>query len=184
MGTTITEGLALGLLKGQNDEESVRKATDDLLTGKVAKGVGGQVEIDQDWVTIRHKGALGFMNHGLPGEKRVPIANITAVTIKEPGLSNGYIHFTILGGIDRQRGGVFDAAKDENSVMFTRRHLAEFVAIKAHVEARMVRGAMGPSAPPTTTRLEQLKQLGELRDSGVLTAEEFELEKQKLLSGS
>ena len=107
-----------------------------------------------------------------------------AVTIKEPGLSNGYIHFTMLGAIDRQRGGVFDAGKDENSVVFTRRHLAEFLAIKAHVEARMVRGPMGSSAPAATTRLEQLKQLGELRDSGVLTAEEFELEKQKLLAGS
>jgi hypothetical protein len=31
--------------------------------------------------------------------------------------------------------------------------------------------------------LEQLKQLGELRDSGVLTPEEFEREKQKLLGG-
>ena len=32
------------------------------------------------------------------------------------------------------------------------------------------------------TRLEQLKELGGLRDSGVLTAEEFELEKAKILS--
>lgn len=32
------------------------------------------------------------------------------------------------------------------------------------------------------TRLEQLKELGDLRDSGVLTAEEFELEKAKILS--
>lgn len=42
-------------------------------------------------------------------------------------------------------------------------------------------------APATATpsaggTIEQLKQLGELRDSGVLTPEEFEREKQKILA--
>jgi hypothetical protein len=46
-----------------------------------------------------------------------------------------------------------------------------------------------PSAPPPAaapaaggTVVEQLKQLGELRDSGVLTPPEFEREKQKILA--
>ena len=40
----------------------------------------------------------------------------------------------------------------------------------------------GPAAAAGST-IEQLKQLGELRDSGVLTPDEFEREKQKLLAG-
>ncbi len=48
--------------------------------------------------------------------------------------------------------------------------------------------APAPAAAPAAasgvpSTIEQLKQLGELRDSGVLTAEEFEREKQKLLAG-
>lgn len=43
--------------------------------------------------------------------------------------------------------------------------------------------AAPPAAPVTASPIEQLKQLGELRDSGVLTPEEFEREKQKLLAG-
>jgi Short C-terminal domain len=43
-----------------------------------------------------------------------------------------------------------------------------------------------PPGPPagsgSGSAIEQLKQLGELRDSGVLTAEEFEREKQKILN--
>jgi hypothetical protein len=35
---------------------------------------------------------------------------------------------------------------------------------------------------PAGGTMEQLKQLGELRDSGVLTPEEFEREKQKILA--
>jgi hypothetical protein len=40
-----------------------------------------------------------------------------------------------------------------------------------------------PAAPAGGGKIEQLKQLGELRDSGVLTPEEFEREKQKVLGG-
>jgi len=44
--------------------------------------------------------------------------------------------------------------------------------------------AAAPAAAPTTgSTIEQLKQLGELRDSGVLSPDEFEREKQKLLAG-
>lgn len=38
-----------------------------------------------------------------------------------------------------------------------------------------------PAAGPTEDTIERLKQLGELRDSGVLTEEEFAAEKAKLL---
>jgi hypothetical protein len=46
--------------------------------------------------------------------------------------------------------------------------------------------AAAPAAPApggAGSTIEQLKQLGELRDSGVLTPEEFEREKQKILAG-
>lgn len=43
-----------------------------------------------------------------------------------------------------------------------------------------------PAAPPagtdTNTKLAQLRQLGELRDSGVLDAAEFELQKNRILN--
>jgi hypothetical protein len=38
------------------------------------------------------------------------------------------------------------------------------------------------AAPAGPSMIEQLTQLGELRDKGVLTADEFEREKQKLLA--
>lgn len=40
-----------------------------------------------------------------------------------------------------------------------------------------------PQGSPADNRLAQLKQLGQLRESGVLTDEEFEREKQKILNG-
>jgi hypothetical protein len=50
--------------------------------------------------------------------------------------------------------------------------------------AQPAAAAAPPPAASAGGTIEQLKQLGELRDSGVLTAEEFEREKQKLLGGA
>ena len=41
-----------------------------------------------------------------------------------------------------------------------------------------------PAAAPAADPLEQLKQLGELKDSGVLTEAEFEAQKAKILAGA
>ena len=41
-----------------------------------------------------------------------------------------------------------------------------------------------PAAPSTDDKLAQLKQLGELRDAGVLTDSEFEAQKGKILYSS
>jgi len=43
--------------------------------------------------------------------------------------------------------------------------------------------AAAPGPPPAADRLEQLKQLGELHQAGVLTEEEFQKEKQRILTG-
>ena len=43
--------------------------------------------------------------------------------------------------------------------------------------------APAPAGGMTDDTIEQLKKLGELRDSGVLTDEEFEAQKQKILGG-
>ena len=40
-----------------------------------------------------------------------------------------------------------------------------------------------PQAAPATDRIEQLKQLGELKASGVLTEEEFAAEKARIMGG-
>jgi hypothetical protein len=52
------------------------------------------------------------------------------------------------------------------------------------LEARQsVATPAAPAAPTSDQAIEQLKQLAELRDSGVLTDAEFEIQKQKILQG-
>ncbi len=146
----------------------------------IGKGVGGQLEVDGEWVTIKRKGVLAKATHGLAGEKRIPISSIMAVQWKAPGMSNGYIQFTVPGGVESKKG-LLQATEDENTVMFTSRHKDEFGAIRDYIEARIASRSSGGSAPSGESAIDKLKKLGELRDAGVVSEAEFELKKRELL---
>ena len=52
-----------------------------------------------------------------------------------------------------------------------------------YAQPQYVEQAPMPAAPPAADPIEQLAKLGQLRDSGVLTEAEFEVQKAKILSG-
>jgi Short C-terminal domain len=54
---------------------------------------------------------------------------------------------------------------------------------QAYVEQTAPPAPAAPPPAPAVDRLEQLKTLGELRQSGVLTEAEFEAQKAKILAG-
>src|SRR4051794_34390558 len=55
----------------------------------------------------------------------------------------------------------------------------------AELEAQQATGAPPPAAAPAAPQvdIEQLQKLAELKDQGILTQAEFDLQKQKLLAG-
>src|SRR4051794_32383646 len=97
-----------------------------------AKGHNGQVRVDGDWLVIERKG-LGRIGHS-KGDKRIALGQITGVKMRPAGpLANGFIHFSTPGR-DDLAGGLNAATKDDNSVIFTRKHQKEFEALREHVE--------------------------------------------------
>ncbi|MQA19297.1 DUF4429 domain-containing protein [Rugamonas rivuli] len=148
------------------------------------KGVQDSLEVFEDKVTITPKGILGFMNKGLKGTKTIPFSSIMAIQFKEAGaLFSGYLQFTIPGG-NESRGGVFSAASDENSFMFANKSNNELAAtIKEHIEQK-VRELRVPSvvAQPVTSLADELQKLSGLRDSGILSEQEFQAAKLRLIS--
>jgi len=146
------------------------------------------VEFDGHFVTIRHKGALGRMTVG-KGEKRIPLSSITSVQIKPAGsMVNGFIQFSIPGGIERRSSfgsQTFDAAGDENSVIFTKDQEPQFLILRNEIEKSII-ARSGPQVQvipggPGTSKLDELKKLAELRDAGVLDEAEFAAEKQRIM---
>lgn len=99
------------------------------------KGIGGQITLTHKRVIIKRQGFLAKAGHGYKGDKEIPMKNITAIQFKPSGsVANGYIQFSILGGIEA-KGGAFDAASDENSVMFTKSQEPAFREVKRFVDA-------------------------------------------------
>ncbi|MFC7595769.1 DUF4429 domain-containing protein [Terrabacter sp. GCM10028922] len=149
------------------------------------KGHNGTVDFDGDFVTIRRTGFLARASIG-KGEKRIPLGSITAVQWKPAGaMMNGFISFTLGGGNEtRSRFGsqTVDATKDENSVIFVKKQMPDFEALRNEVEqAIAARHRPAAQTPATPDHLAQLKQLAELRDAGILSEEEFAIKKAEIL---
>lgn len=64
----------------------------------------------------------------------------------------------------------------------TSKELAEKIAAEIKSKARESRITTASSAPAEKDKFQQLKELGELKDAGILSEEEFQTEKQKILS--
>lgn len=150
------------------------------------KGHTGTVVFDGDFVTIRRTGFNARMSVG-KGEKRIPLSSISAVQWKPAGaLVNGFIQFTVGGGNEARSSfgsQTTDAVKDENSVVFLKKQMSDFDALRSEIEKAIAdRGRPSSPAPAAPDHLAQLKQLGELRDAGVLSNDEFETKKAEILS--
>ena len=144
-----------------------------------AKGYNGQVRIDGDWLIIERKG-LGRLGHS-KGDKRIALGQITAAQMRPAGrLANGFIYFSTPGR-DELRGGLSAARTDDNAVIFTRNHQAEFDAIRERLERYVAEASAAavPAAPLDPA--EQIRKFAELRDEGVLSEEEFQAKKSDLL---
>lgn len=151
-----------------------------------AKGQGGQMAFDGQYVTITREGFLGRASHGR-GEKKLHVSSISAVQWKPAGaMVNGFIQLSI-GGADRQaaKGGrTMNAAKDENSVVFTKKQQSEFENLRAALD-QAIAAQHAPSAPAAATPAslaDELAKLAQLRDQGILSHEEFEAQKARLLA--
>jgi hypothetical protein len=150
------------------------------MTGPLAaRGVNGQVTFDGGTVTITRKGALGRLTVG-KGMKQIPVTAITAVQIKPAGLVRGFIQFTIPGGNERRSkfgSQSTDAAKDENSVLFSRSQQAAFQQIADAITVT-VRSTGQPERAPLA---EELARLAGLHQQGHLSDDEYAAAKARLL---
>ena len=135
---------------------------------------------------IQHAGALSRLTVG-KGAKRIPIHSITAMHLKPAGaMVSGYLQFTMGGAVEKRAQfgrQSFDAAGDENSILFTKAEQPFFERFRDEVE-RAIAQQRRPTvaAAPAADPLAQLKGLADLRDAGVLSEEEFQAKKAEILS--
>lgn len=148
-------------------------------------GQGGQIQFDGQYVTITRKGFLARATVG-KGEKRLHISQISGVQWKPAGaMVNGFIQFTVPGGNERRSAfgsQTTNAAKDENSVVFTKKQMPEFEKLRAALDAAIAAHHAPPVQPAATGSVaDELAKLGALREQGLLSPQEFEQQKARLL---
>lgn len=140
------------------------------------KGVGDELEVFEDKLTITPKGVFGLMAKGLKGTKTIPFSSITAIQFKKSGVLSGYIQFTLHGGKE-STGGALAAATDENSFMFAgQNELAE--EIKNYIEERIKKPSASVQA---SSQADEIEKLFSLKEKGVISEEDFLKAKQKIL---
>ena len=140
------------------------------------KGTNGRIELHKNFVRIDRETVMGFIFHGLKGKKDIYFKNITSIQIKKPGLSTGYMQFSLPGGIEAV-GGASNAIKDENTISFNGQgNYEKALKIKEYIEKENI-----PSSSPTYSSADEIEKLHALMEKGIITQKEFEQKKKDLL---
>lgn len=143
---------------------------------KEYKGSNGILILTNNGVLIK-RGFRGYLVTGfLRGDKTIPYSSIIAVQFKRSGLATGYIQLTLKGG-NEAKNGLFEAIRDENSISFQWNN-DKFEEAKRLIEERI----NADSNTQQNNPLNDLERLAELKDKGIITTEEFEKKKKKILN--
>ena len=154
------------------------------LVHELYNGIGDTLEVYETHIILRHTGALNyFAQQGLKGDKRVLYQSITAVEFRKGTAHlNGFIQFSLLGGMERQ-GGIGAAAGDENSVIVPPSMNEKAQQIVDYIERRRME-LMQPQvqfAAQPVSAADEIRKFKDLADAGVISYEEFEAKKRQLL---
>lgn len=174
---------------GQNESEALEARLQEhnaLLKrlGAVADSMTIQSKQDTlklhgDTITIQKRGWANALASGMNGDRTIQISSLTAVQMKPAGIMTGYILFSYAGSKPFM-GGIWEATQDPDAFLFGSELNGEVAKFKAKVEQKM-RESKRP-AISNSSLADQLRSLAELKQQGVLTADEFEVAKKKLLS--
>lgn len=136
------------------------------------------ISIDENTLTIYRKGFMSFGN-GLRGEKTIPLNDITAVQLKRPGMTHGYLQFSINGSVEA-KGTAIELMKDENTIVFAGKHLDDMLELKSAIESYNASTRVVDNSTHSSSAT-QIKEFKSLLDDGILTQEEFDQKKKQLL---
>lgn len=141
------------------------------------KGRNGKIELFEDFVRLNRETIMGVLMQGLKGKKDIYFHNITSIQIKKPGLVVGYLQFSIPGG-NESRGGVYNSMQDENSIAFLgKKEYEKALEIKEYIEKKI----NSKNSNSSDSTADEIEKLHSLMEKGIITKEEFENKKLKLL---
>lgn len=129
----------------------------------------------------------GGLFSSMKKEKLMSVYDVTGVEVKKPDLYKGYIQIQVAGqaspnssGLSSRRKSTFAALDDENSVLFDGEENYN-TALKMQQHIHNMISASKTAQPAMVSAADELLKFKKLLDEGVITQEEFEAQKKKLL---
>lgn len=131
---------------------------------------------------------------GTGRRKIIPLESITGIEVKAPGLVSGYIQLQMPGMLSSNSqvgatGGAWEAATDENSIMFATQALyKKALEIQDYILAFNREQLSSRNSSHSVTNVvpksaaEEIKEFKALLDDGVISQEEFDAKKKQLLN--
>ena len=143
------------------------------------------MELAGEQVVIRKHSWAAARVYGMTGDRSISIASITAIQVQPANLFNpGRIIFSYPGS-KPFTGGYEETKEDPDIFLFGTELNQQVVDFKNAVETIMS-SMRQPAPPPLPARApvslpDEIRKLAELKQQGLLSDEEFEAAKKKLL---
>lgn len=143
-----------------------------------------RIILDNDTLTISRKGLIAKMKYGHTGERTIMINQISAVEVKEAKITMGYIQFILAGTIAKKQP-LFASQKnraDDNTIMFGKKEKnADAKEIKNYIENYNSKSTDANNRFKED-KYDKLSKIKKLLDDNIISQEEFECEKSKILN--
>lgn len=120
-------------------------------------------------------------------EKSISIRHITSVEVKRPSTFVGFIQFSLAGGVAKSSsytvtGGAMDAVKDENAVVFMGEDKYQLaLKVKSYIDSWSDQSQPSIKPDDASSFVDEIRKLKGLFDDGIISQEDFERGKNKLL---
>lgn len=139
------------------------------------QGVDGTVEVYVDRIEMKPKGLLGILSN--QGNETIFIKDMTSIEVRECSFINsGHIQFSAPGTNEKNNKITFGGFGDRKSMNENANKIKTFVIKQMQIEK-----SSASSTPSSSSTSDELLKLSKLKQDGILTDEEFQSAKKKLL---
>ena len=136
------------------------------------KGIDAILEVYSDRIEIKPNGVFGLLDN--QGNETILIKNLTSVEVRECSfIKGGHIQFSANGTNEKNNKITFGGFGDRNGMNENANKIKTFVV------KQMNTPSISTDEPTSTS--DELFKLSSLKDSGVITDDEFQMAKKKFL---
>ena len=154
----------------------------DFLLEKI--GYNGTIRVYTDYIEIDRTdnqglSALVSIVSGLHGVKRFYFKDIGSINFKKKGVAVGWIQFSILGGKDSS--GILKTVDNENTITFIKNN-REWEQLYHYIKDLLDNFKKDDGLKVEMSITDELEKAAQLFNNGLITKEEFNKLKTKLLA--